>query len=219
MVVLYLPVLFIPFKYSPSDAKTISEKEEPINESVIKTDRNMIMIFIYSIACGFLTAIVQHFPSVSEHYGLSRVVGAAMLSASMIANTAGKLVLGTMIDRFGSKKSIMLVSCAVLTGIILLLFVHSDAAMIAAAVLIGMAYSVATVGVAMFTKDKTDPDNYAEVYSKAAMFVTVTYALGTSLIGYIYDWFHTYVIIFVLMFLCVIIALLSLMRAYNDKLS
>ena len=110
-----------------------------------------------------------------------------MLSVGMIANTGGKLLLGVMIDRIGTRLSVLISCAAVAAGIFCVMTVRSAAGMMAGAALIGLSYSIMTVGHVMMIRDVFGAANYGLVYPKTSLGVTLTYASSSTLIGYVYD--------------------------------
>ena len=64
-------------------------------------------VVCYAVFAAAATAMPQHFPGYAEEVGLAAATGAAMLSACMVANTAGKIVMGWMTDRIGALRSIV----------------------------------------------------------------------------------------------------------------
>lgn len=59
------------------------------------------MVCVYIFACSAGTAIPQHFPGMIEN-------GAILVSVTMIANTAGKVLFGILADKVGTRKSLLL---------------------------------------------------------------------------------------------------------------
>ncbi len=123
----------------------------------------------------------------AENFGLGAAVGATMLSASMVANTVGKIVLGALVDRFGGRKSILLYCCLVIVAILMFLFVRGPLAMVVAAVFYGLCYSIGTVGITMMTRDVFGVENYTRVYPTMSFGGNVANAAFSSIIGFMYD--------------------------------
>ena len=153
---------------------------------------NSVLPVVYAGLGGLILAIVQHLPSLAQTRGFSASLGATMLSMAMLTNTAGKIVAGRLIDRIGIRPSVTLISCVVVAGILLILFSHVPILMIIASLMIGMSYSITTVGVAMMVKEAVGMDNYTKVYPSATMATTVAYAIGATMVGVIYDLTSSY---------------------------
>ncbi len=204
MMVLYLPLILIRISVDPEDVgekpygenDKKREDDKPSSGETSVSWRLLLLCCMYATLGGCLTAIVQHFPGIAESFALSSSVGAAMLSASMITNTSGKILLGFLIDRLGIVRSILIVAAAVALGVLMMIFVHQEATSIAGAALIGLGYSLATVGVSVMTRETFGLVNYGSTYSKTALCVTIAYALAAAGIGYLYDFLHSYGLIF-----------------------
>ncbi|MBQ2094481.1 MAG: hypothetical protein II474_01135, partial [Firmicutes bacterium] len=75
----------------------------------------------------------------------------------------------------------------VILGIVLLLKVRTGAVLYAAAFLIGMCYSLSSVGTALISRDIFGVANHARVYPSINMLNTIANAGLTSVIGFMYD--------------------------------
>ncbi|MBQ9047375.1 MAG: MFS transporter [Solobacterium sp.] len=223
MAVLFLPLLTARIGFTPASAGEIpfgEKSEETVSpaesKDTVKPGRIVVIAaMLYAASGGCLTAVVQHFPGIADSYGLAGAVGAAMLSASMVANTGGKLLLGVLIDRIGVKKGVLMVLAAVTAGVLLLMLTRGSITMIAGAALIGLAYSVATVGVVMTVRETFGTANYGSVYPMCSMCTTVAYAVGAALIGFIYDAVKSYAVIFWLMLGFILLGLICQLYIQN----
>ena len=154
-VILCLPaILFVP-STDPGDvglaplggelapASSAAKKSKP----PIKVDRMLFAgVVLYAVLSAAVSAMPQHFPGFAEEVGLTAAVGAGMISACMVANTLGKIVMGWLTDHIGARASIMVYTALVIASIAALLLVHVPAAFLAAAFLFGLCYARATVG-------------------------------------------------------------------------
>lgn len=152
-----------------------------------------INMVVFAAVIGFalfgsaLTALPQHFPGLAENYGLGAAVGASMLSMSMIANTVGKIALGALIDRIGTKISVLLYSALVAVGLVMLLITRSSQTLIIAAVLVGLCYALGTVAISMLDRDAFGLANYGKTYPTASLSGNIANAAFSSIIGFMYD--------------------------------
>ncbi len=145
------------------------------------------LVLVYSIFCSGLTGLPQHFPGMAESFGLGAATGATMLSFCMVANTAGKVILGMLVDKFGAKRSILAYCVVVIASLLVFLFVRGPISVIVAATLFGLCYSLATVGISMTTRDVFGPQNYTHVYPTFSLGGNVANAAFSSIIGFMYD--------------------------------
>ncbi|MBQ1532498.1 MAG: MFS transporter [Solobacterium sp.] len=200
MAVLNLPsILLLPAidpaskGMKPLGEKTENKAAETSTGSVLPVVMPMLVIMCVYAACGAgSTALTQHFTGIAEERGLAASVGATMLSACMLANTGGKIVLGALVDRIGAKKSLLTYACLIMCAVLIMLFIPSGTAMYIAAFLFGLTYSMATVGVVSITKDLFGLGNYSRTYPKINLCGTMFSAAFSSIIGFMYDAFGSY---------------------------
>lgn len=141
----------------------------------------------YALLGSALTALPQHFPGMSENLGLGASVGATMLSVCMIANTVGKVALGALIDRIGTKISVLIYIALISIATVMFLFVKSPAVLTFCAVLYGLCYAIATVGISMLTRDAFGVDNYDRTYPTISLTGNMANACFSSVVGFMYD--------------------------------
>lgn len=193
IILLELPALLLPIAFRPEELNL-----EPLGEDVaeetsahspeITVSLSLFMIaMVFAVISSFNTALPQHFPGLAGTYGFAAAVGSGMLSVCMVMNTTGKILFGVLADRFGAKKSILLYGSLVCIALGVLMFARAAGALIAAAGLFGLSYSLSTVGAVLLTKDTFGIENYSKVYPKITLGTMAAVAVGSSLIGFFYD--------------------------------
>ncbi|MDO5109047.1 MAG: MFS transporter [Erysipelotrichaceae bacterium] len=203
--ILFLPSLnpqtkgMVPLGYQPSEK---TEKKEAAQETGTASKISMAL-FIMAAAYAFMgcaaTALPQHFPSIAGSYQLAASVGALMLSICMVANSLGKIVLGALADRFGSRTSLLLYCALTMSATAILMLVHTTFGMYIGAALYGLVYALGTVGVVMITKDTFGLANYSRTYPTISLAGTIANAVFSSVIGFMYDLSGNYVPTLILM--------------------
>ncbi len=194
MVLMDLPALLLPITFTPEESGL-----EPLggrdrsgaalqNAAAGKISIPLfVMAFTFAVTGAFSTAFPQHFPGLAENFGLAASVGSAMLSVSLVTNTVGKLIFGVLADRVGAKVTVPLYCCLVaLSGAAMFLFPLSFV-MIPAAGVYGLCYSLSTLSIVMLTKDAFGVEQYAHVYPKVNLGMTISNAVGSSVIGFLFD--------------------------------
>ena len=174
------------------------------------------LVLAYSILCSGITALPQHFPGISESFGLG-ATGATMLSLCMIANTGGKVLLGVLVDKIGARLSILGYCVAVLAGLLIMLFVHGPISMVVAAVLFGLCYSLATVGISMTARDVFGDANYTRVYPTFSLGGNFANAIFSSAIGFMYDFSGGYLLPLWVMLIMTVASAATIFVAYAKK--
>lgn len=71
------------------------------------------------------------------------------------------------------------------------------ASLLLGAALIGLSYSLPTSAVVMLTRDMSGMAQYSHVYPKITLAGTIANAPGVSLLGFMVDLFHSYVLVLV----------------------
>ena len=96
---------------------------------------------------------------------------------------------------------------------ILLCFVNVDSSHMAivSAFLFGFIFSSNAAGIPLMIKEILGRENYARYYSILSVFTSVSYALGTTLIGFSYDAFHSYSYAALLLAILAVISILSVL--------
>ena len=193
IVALNLPAILFPFTLTPGESNLppLGEREQKVEAgsgtgAAVRASA-FCMAAAFGILTSFATAFPQHFPGLTRSYALPAVTGALMLSVCMAANTAGKILLGALIDRIGSKKSLLLYSALVALSLCGMLFLRTSFPMEVAAGLYGLSYGLTIVGGVMVTKDLFGVENYSRVYPTISMGIAVANAAGSSIIGFLYD--------------------------------
>ena len=221
--ILFLPSLdpktkgMVPLGYDENAAKTESSAQSSTGGKSTVPAMLFGMAIVYSfLACG-ATALPQHFPGIAGSYGMAASVGAAMLSICMIANSLGKIILGTLSDRFGSKMSLLLYCGLTIAAVLLLWLVRVPFAMQAGAALFGLTYSLGTVGVVMVTKDAFGLENYSKTYPTISLAGTIANAVFSSLIGFMFDFAGNYVPTLLMMLAMLAVNTFIVLSVYSKK--
>ncbi|MBR3343576.1 MAG: MFS transporter [Solobacterium sp.] len=176
----------------------------------------MIVLMIYTACCAAASALPQHFAGITESYNMIST-GALMVSACMISNTAGKIILGTLIDRLGARLSVSIYAVTVIIGAVLIAVSRNSFILVTAAALYGLCYAMGTVSTAMLTREMFGPAKYSRVYPKLAMTTTISNAIFTTVVGMLYDMTGTYTTIILFFAALIALAFCMLQLAYIKK--
>ena len=223
-VLLYLPALLFPISLRPAEVGmtprgVTAEEEQTAEETKQKIlPMRYILVMIYAALISAVTAMPSHFSGAAELKGFL-TAGAAMTSICMVTNTAGKLILGYLLDRIGTKKAVSLFALLVLCGDLLLLLGSSEPVLYLSAALFGMSYSMTNIATPMLTREMFGTANYSEVYPKMSLAMTLAGALFASVTGWMYDLTGSYTGILLLfsVFLLGILAILMILYGKTNK--
>lgn len=185
-------------------------------ESLTISVSMVVILMIYTACSAATSALPQHFSGIAESYNMV-ATGALMVSATMIANTAGKIILGVLIDRFGSRVSVSIYAVIVAIGALLIVVSRNSFVLVAAAVMYGMCYSMGTVSTSMLAREMFGSAKYSRVYPRLSMTTTVSNAIFTTVVGMLYDMTGTYTSIILFLACLIMIAFSMIQLAYIKK--
>lgn len=218
-----LPALLFPIALKPEmkglepygGKKELSQSEDELHVKKVSGVLTII-VMLYSACAAGAAALPSHFPGIADSYGLA-ACGALMVSACMISNTGGKVLLGSLIDRLGAKISVSMYALVIALSAVCLAFGRAPMFLVAAAAGYGLCYSMGTVGSAMLTREMFGSALYSKVYPKVALATTVSNAIFTTIVGMIYDISGTYTAIIIFMILMITTSFCMMHLAYRKK--
>ncbi len=196
IVLLNLPAMALPIALRPEDAGLAPLRADapaaggkpsaaPRRSADARSPWVLLLAAGIVSAVSFVSAMPQLFKAIAATYGLEQT-GVAMMSVVLVVNTGGKLLMGAMTDRLGVRRSLLICDAVIAAGILLLMLVRVPAAMLLSAALIGLCYSVPTVGATMICRELFSPERYARVFPKINLGVSVANALGYPLLSAIH---------------------------------
>lgn len=190
-----------------------SDKSKPI-----QVDKVLVVGAIcYAVLSSAVSAMPQHFPGYATEVGMVAATGAAMISACMVANTLGKIVMGWLTDRRGALFSILSFTVLVALAILSLMLIRSPLAFVVAAFFFGMCYSRSTIGLSMMCREVFGKRGFGIAYPIASMGTSISNAVFSSAIGYAFDltgsYITSFVALLVFLFCSSAVALLCYRRA------
>lgn len=218
ILVLTLPSIIYPFSIDPVKENLLpyGGKKQEQKVEVIETKFNFVSIpfvafFAFGLLAACLTSVTQHFPGYAGTLGFSASVGALLLSAGMVGNISFKLLIGVLSDMFGAIKAVLIMLVAVLTGTLLLMLSKVELLLILGAFLFGASYAVGAVGLPLLTKYFFKTENYSKVYPSISFASNLGAAVSLSLVGYIYDFFGSYIYAFLAAIIMIVLCFAFMM--------
>ena len=198
-VVLALPGL-LTLHYTPEEIglAPYGGRPRPLRQESGKAGKTAPKVNVIGPALWFLcfltlfntaiTGIAQHFPGISESWGMASQVGAAMISAGMVGNIVSKLLIGVLSDKIGPFAACRTMMCTNLAALTILLLVapRASAVALAAAFFYGAVYSVSATGLPLLTR-RLFGENYASAFSVVTLFTNTGSAFSLTIVGLIYD--------------------------------
>ena len=186
---LYLPCMIGPVSLNNRIKEDgVHSKEAKTSTTGIVPLPIFILVCAYSFLIASVTALPQHFPSIAS----TAAVGSLMVSVTMVMNTAGKIVLGAISDKIGAEKALEGYGVLVVTGLIVLVICKSHPIfLIAGAILVGLVYAMAAVGPVLLSQNLFR-ESYDVYYPKVSLVGTISNALFTTAVGFVYDIANSY---------------------------
>lgn len=176
------------------------------------------------LTCFFSTfsaGMTQHFPGFAEQLNYSAEYGAALVSLAMIGNISSKFIMGVLCDKIGVYYSFSLVILLSLIGAIIFILVPLDMHFLSfAAFLFGSINAMSAIGVPSLVRIIYGNECYSEAYSAVTAITCVGSAFATTIIGYMYDFFHTFnysFIVIILFDISSLILIFLLKKKINNR--
>ena len=113
--------------------------------------------------------------------------GGLPLWLAVILSIGTCALFGMLTDRIGVRSSVLLYGLAISAGLAFLLLFRVPVVMLLSAGLIGLGYSIPTVGAVMISRELYSPDQYSRVFPKLNLSASVANALGYPVLGFLFD--------------------------------
>ena len=219
-LLLYAPLVALPVTFRPEDQGLTpfgGRRSEADAAAVAAESRRFGLllpgVLVLAAFANAVSVFTNHMPGVANSYAMPAAVGAGMLSASMVTNAGGKVLIGALAERRGIRRPAMAYAALIAVGMVLLLTVHTVPVALVCGAILGLAFSLTTVVPALVTKDVFGQENYRRVFPVVMLAGTLANASFASLIGFIYDGAGSYrpAMLLLTAFLVGIIVLLCLL--------
>lgn len=225
LLLLCLPVVLYPFSMNAKDEGLLpygyQEKQETAQNQTTSSFHFMsvsfISFFIFGMLISCITSVTQHLPGYGESLGFPLTSCAILLSSGMMGNIVSKLVIGSLSDHFGEMKATLMMITVNILGIVLLIIGRSMTLLIIGAFLFGACYSLGAVAVPLLTKYFFKTKNYARAFPTISFASNVGAAISLSMVGYIYDFFGSYIYAFIIALVMIFVSILLLMITTKTK--
>lgn len=209
VVVLALPILFIPYAYEPRDEgllpygfKKPEKSSKPLRQPSLENNRSTKIVFAALMLIGFLNTTTvftsQHFPGYGESVGLSPETASFMLSAAMIGNLSGKFAFGALSELIGTVKTSLGMFVISIISTLMLIFLIHPVTLIIGSLLFGFLFSIGGVALPLLSTEFFDPVTGVKVYARVNFIASMGAAISVSLVGFIYDFTGSFIPAFIM---------------------
>lgn len=166
------------------------------------------IFFLFYVVCSM---VQSHLVNYATDAGVSALTAAAMVSVTGVASTIGRLVIGAISDRLGTKLDTAI--CLVLIILALaLLTLRIPLLMWVAAVAFGVGFGGAAPLVPALMRERFRPDNLGMIVGIALMGGFIGSATGPWMGGFVFDVAKSYLVALLLSMGLIIVALLIATR-------
>lgn len=236
MIVVCLPIVLFVFKRSPEDmdleplgskeikpsSDTEGEKEQkqktamPAKLSFTKPFFIMLIVGAVLVGISNNAGLGQFPPVLSAMHGAARM--ATVVSVYSAVGIIGKLVLGTINDRFGIVKSTAYACVLMVIAYLLMIFAGSYPIALLMAVFFGMGNAIGTVLPPLITSSIYSTENYAKAYGFVQSGVNLGMALGSLFAASIADFSGSYNYSWItLIVVCAVMGVLWISANYSSQ--
>ena len=176
-----------------------------------------------SFVLAFLVFILSTAPQQMAHYaqvnGLSVTVGATLATAGMLGNMSGKALMGGLMDRIGSRKTLSVTFTLAAIGAFMLAYLSKAPLFVLyiAIALAAMAAGNNVIAMPIVVRSFSDGDEYVTFMSKVSVATMIGTALSTYLNGALYDLTGSYVFEYTLFGVLTFVALFMALAIIGKK--
>ena len=126
----------------------------------------------------------------------------------MIGNVASKFLLGPIIDRFGVFMGFYVALCCTLLGLVVFIVMPGSVyGIMFAGLVYGFSFSLGSLGTSTITRYLYGNEQYTRAFSYVSMITYFAAGGAIPIIGYIYDYTHSYMPAF---YIWVVLVVLSI---------
>lgn len=198
---------------------TITAVKKRRNEYNLPASRWPLMITALLLLGGVSTAAPGHFTVLFISQGYSAVTAALIISVFGIVMMVSKLAYGRITDRFGGQKPSLLFICCISVGCLFCAMGQGQSMVpvLIGAVLIGIGFPMATVGISVFSGELADEDHFGNTMRWFQMLYAGGGMLFSALPGWIYALCGSYITAFMVLACMAAIIVLAVAAVYGHR--
>lgn len=217
-LVLTLPFCAFVVKRSPEECGLVPYGATNATDEVAKSEAGMsakdalktVAIYIVELCClacclgmGFNSSLPAMCIEKFVPLGIMDASGAAMIGATLISvaavgNIIGKIVYGALVDKFGSRVSLIFFAALTLAAFLIWLFTASVPFYYVAAFLFGTHNALMSVAFPLLIRQIYGNRDFPKIWSWVSMPFTFVGSSATAIVGFLYAGFGSYQATFVI---------------------
>ena len=231
MFVVVVPLVFFVLRVRPSDkglqpygAGEQTETGKPVTRFEGFAYREVIrMPLFYVVGAVSVTQVMSiciFYQTVSPHLsdmGYTTTFAAAMASITMGALAVGKIILGKLFDKFGTRRAAVTACSCTLLGLVGMIFCTFRPALVLIVLGVGLGCSFGAVCMPIIVQNIFGMKDYNAVYGKLTACTGVGAAVAPMLSGWVFDISGSYVPIYIAAVCTVACAIVVLWKNLPDK--
>ncbi len=185
----------LPFGSKNGNSESDASIEDNLDEQkgltlgqAAKTASFWMLAFSILLFAAATLGVNMHIPNYFTTAGYSAAFASGIFAASNFILTFGKLVLGSVIDRYGVRNSMFFIfTIGFLTMFLIIPSANIKWLTYIFAAVSGFAAAIMTIPAALWTAAIMGKKDFAIIYSVMNVFLTLGVALGSPISGYILD--------------------------------
>ena len=217
-LILTLPFCAFVVKRSPEECGLAPYGASDATDEVAKSEAGMsakaalktVAIYIVELCClacclgmGFNSSLPAMCIEKFVPLGIMDASGAAMIGATLISvaavgNIIGKIVYGALVDKFGSRVSLVFFAVLTLAAFLIWLFTASVPFYYVAAFLFGTHNALMSVAFPLLIRQIYGNRDFPKIWSWVSMPFTFVGSSATAIVGFLYAGFGSYQATFVI---------------------
>lgn len=201
--------------------------QDNTNKNTIKNEWNISLkeakklpvfwTFTFGVTLILLTGcILGHIPAYLEDSGYNPSLTASIVSTYLFIAIWGKVVLGHVFDKLGSKAGVLLGNICFIISIVCLLFIEFKPMLYLMTFFFGIGTCIGTVTTPVLTSRIFGTKHYPEIYGFVASCTCIGSIIGTPAIASIFDLTGSYKMAWIILIILSIIMTLALVYSINE---
>lgn len=201
---------------APFDVNQVGTQGVPLNKAL--KSASFIALFAFAGIAVFIgSGFDSHLPGYAQSIGLNPMMAAWTVTALQLGSFVEKLVMGTINDKIGVRKTVYIEFVIVALGAVGLIISDSPQALLFSCFLFGVQDSFTSISVPMMTREVFGPKNYAQIYSWLRIGSGLVGSCAVWLVGLSYDIGGTYVWAFVAALIVCVLGAVLVKVIYSQK--
>jgi MFS family permease len=165
--------------------------------TTIHTPQFWILCAVQFAFVSSLVTVPVHIPSHGMDLGMTPTAAAGLLSIIGLCSIAGRALVGSGADRIGGRQTIMLCLMALLSALLVLLFVETSSGLYLFAAIYGVSHGGLLTVVAPLVAEYFGTLVHGQIFGAILFFGTLGGALGPLLAGIAFDRTGSYQNVFI----------------------